>query len=606
LGSEDTKRLLLFFAIVFAIMMLWRPLFQKYAPQAPPAPQPAPAGSETQARSKPGTPTAAAGKSSGPSAASTQAAPAPALPSKPVQGSKAQDIVVENDLYRITFSTQGAVITSWVLKKFQDQNDKPLDVVNQPACAQLGFPMSVALPDTALTEKFNSALYAVEPGVRPGETLHAPAQLKFIFSDGKAEVQKTFTFGDTYQVDVQVSAVAGGSYLPVGVAWTGGFGDYSLGPSVVSSRSKAAYDAAGGLKTVAEKSVKASLSVPGPLTYAGLEDLYFVDIFLPGAPDDAFRASRPSWNPPHSTEKAPPAPFRAELATPAGRPLAFGLFIAPKSLDLLRSMKPPLDALIDFGWFGFIAKPLFLALRYIYDHWIHNYGWAIVILTVIINFALFPLKLKSIHSAQKMQKVAPIIKRIQDQYKQYKFNDPRKQKMNQEVMKVYSEHGINPLGGCLPMALQLPFLYGFYELLETVIELRHAPWLGCVKDLSQPDACHPFGIPVALLPTLMIISMFFMQKLTPMATADPAQQRMMYVMPLMFGIIFYRLASGLVLYYMAANVIGIAQQLIINRFIPAASPASANPPADKGSGRPESKGPRKGAGGARKPVSVKN
>lgn len=592
--------MLLFFAIVFAIILLWRPLLQKYMPQAPGSPGSAPARTApTVATEGPGQ-QAAAG-----AAPAASAKAAPALPPKPVQGSKAQDIIVENDLYRITFSTQGAVITSWVLKKFQDQNDKPLDVVNQPACAQLGFPMSVTLPDAALAEKFNSALYAVEPGVRPGETLRAPAQVKFVFSDGKAQVQKTFTFGDTYQVDAQVSAAQGASYLPVGVAWTGGFGDYSLGLGVVSSRSKAAYDTPGGLTTVLEKNVKASLSVPGPLSYAGLEDLYFVDIFLPGAPEDAFRVSRPSWNPPNSTEKTPPAPFRAELATPSGRPLAFGLFVAPKNLDLLRSMKPPLDALVDFGWFGFIAKPLFLGLRYIYDHWVHNYGWAIVILTVIINFALFPLKLKSIHSAQKMQKVAPIIKRIQDQYKQYKFNDPRKQKMNQEVMKVYSEHGINPLGGCLPMALQLPFLYGFYELLETVIELRHAPWLSCVKDLSQPDACHPFGIPIALLPTLMIISMFFMQKLTPMATADPAQQRMMYVMPLMFGVIFYRLASGLVLYYMAANVIGIAQQLIINRFMPAATPTSANPP-EKGSGGPDSKGPRKGAGGTRKPVSVKN
>ena len=593
MGSEDTKRLLLFFAIVFAIMLLWRPLFQKYMPQPPASPGSAPAGGENAGSSQPSPATAPA--------ASAKAAPA--LPPTPIEGGKAQDIVVENDLYRITFSTQGAVVTSWVLKKFQDQNDRPLDVVNQPACAQLGFPMSVTLPDAVLAEKFNSAVYAVEPGAAAGQTLHAPAQLKFVFSDGKAEVQKTFAFGDTYQVDAQVSAIEGGSYLPVGVAWTGGFGDYSLGQGAVSAHSRAAYDTPAGLTTVQEKNLKAGLSVLGPLNYAGLEDLYFVAIFLPAHPQDAFRISRPSWNPPDSTEKTPPAPFRADLAAATGRPLALGLFVAPKNLDLLRTMKPPLDALVDFGWFSFIAKPLFLALRYIYDHWVHNYGWAIIILTVVINFALFPLKLKSIHSAQKMQKVAPIIKRIQDQYKQYKFNDPRKQKMNQEVMKVYSEHGINPLGGCLPMALQLPFLYGFYELLLTVIELRHAPWIGCVKDLSLPDACHPFGIPIALLPTLMIISMFFMQKLTPMATADPAQQRMMYVMPLMFGVIFYRLASGLVLYYMAANVIGIAQQLIINRFIPAASPASANPPADKGPGGPESKGPRKGA---RKPVGVKN
>ena len=124
-------------------------------------------------------------------------------------------------------------------------------------------------------------------------------------------------------------------------------------------------------------------------------------------------------------------------------------------------MNPPLDSLVDFGWFSIVAKPLFIGLRYIYDHWVHNYGWAIVLLTLIITTAMFPLKLKSLRSAQEMQKVAPIIKGIQDKYKNYKFNDPRKQKMNEEVMKVYSEHGINPLGSCLPMLLQMPFLYGF-------------------------------------------------------------------------------------------------------------------------------------------------
>ena len=160
---------------------------------------------------------------------------------------------------------------------------------------------------------------------------------------------------------------------------------------------------------------------------------------------------------------------------------------------MLKSVNPPLDSLVDFGWFSIVAKPLFIALRYIYEHWIHNYGWAIVLLTLIITMAMFPLKLKSLRSAQEMQKVAPIIKGIQDKYKNYKFNDPRKQKMNEEVMKVYSEHGINPLGGCLPMLLQMPFLYGFYRVLDLAIELRHAPWIWWVKDLSAPDRLDDYG-----------------------------------------------------------------------------------------------------------------
>ena len=196
---------------------------------------------------------------------------------------------------------------------------------------------------------------------------------------------------------------------------------------------------------------------------------------------------------------------------------------APRALDVLKSVNPPLDSLVDFGWFSIVAKPLFIGLRYIYEHWIHNYGWAIVLLTLIITTAMFPLKLKSLRSAQEMQKVAPIIKGIQDKYKNYKFNDPRKQKMNEEVMKVYSEHGINPLGGCLPMLLQMPFLYGFYRVLDLAIELRHAPWIWWVKDLSAPDRLMILGFSIPVLVILMTVASYLLQRMTPMATADPSQ-----------------------------------------------------------------------------------
>ena len=586
MGADETKRLILAIALTFAILVLWRALFIKEEPSPKTTPAPATAQAPIERSSKPPGP-----------AAGAPAKPAPSVSAKPVQGSKEREIVAENDVYRITFSTRGAVIKSWVLKRYLDQEDKPLEVVNFPACEQLGFPMSLTLPDTTLAGKLNSALYVATPS---DGTLRAPSELRFAYGDGQTQVEKRFTFDPSYEVRVQVSAFSATEYLPAGVRWPGGFGDYSLGPKTVSLHSKAAYDSGGNLSTVDEKKLKTSLAVPGPVSYAGLEDLYFVDIFLPQSPEDVFRLSRRSWSPANWTDKELPAPFEAELAASMGRPLDFGLFVAPKSVDLLRAMNPPLDDLISFGWFSFVAKPLFLGLRYIYDHWIHNYGWAIIILTVALNFALFPLKLKSIHSAQRMQKVAPRVKRIQDQYKQYKFNDPRKQKMNQEIMKVYQEEGINPLGGCLPMALQLPILYGFYELLETVIELRHAPWLGCVKDLSMPDSCHLFGIPLALLPTLMIISMFVMQKMTPMTAADPAQQRMMMLMPLFFGVIFYRLASGLVLYYMTANLVGIAQQLIINRFIPITAPAGGSAPPANRSGAKKLSEPA-----PRKPASVK-
>ena len=147
----------------------------------------------------------------------------------------------------------------------------------------------------------------------------------------------------------------------------------------------------------------------------------------------------------------------------------------------------------------------------------------------------------------------------------------RKARMNQEIMKFYKDHGVNPLGGCLPMALQLPILYGFYRVLELPIELRHAPWIGWVKDLSAPETVHMFGHGVHILPIIMIVASFFMQKMTPMPTVDPNQQRMMLLMPVFLGFLFYNLASGLVLYFLVASLVGIAQQVFINKTMPAPS-----------------------------------
>jgi YidC/Oxa1 family membrane protein insertase len=599
LNATEIKRLVIAFALTFVVVILWRPITSRFlGPEPPPESTPPAAAGPASA----GNSSSAAPAASRP--ASTVSQPPPAPVSAPVHGVQAREIVIENDVYQITLSTEGAVVKSWVLKNYRDANDKPLDLVNLDACRQLGFPMSLSLADAGLALKLNEAVFAVDHAAGGG-TIRAPASLQFTYSDGQTQVQKSFTFADDYQIQAKVSAFDSRGYLPATVLWPGGFGDYSLGEKTLSMNSQAVYDVNGDLTKIKESKAKGIEAAPGPVAYAGLEDMYFIGIFVPRSPDNVFRATRRSWNPANWTEKSLPSPFQAELSTATGHALEFSLVVAPKDLDLLRAMKPPMDDLVSFGLFSVLAKPLFLAMRYIYDHWVHNYGWAIIIVTIVINFALFPLKLKSIHSAQRMQRVAPRVKRIQDQYKQYKINDPRKQKMNEEVMKLYKEEGINPLGGCLPMVLQLPFLYAIYEVLGTVIEMRHAPWLGCIRDLSTPDSCHPFGIPFPLLPALMIISMFVMQKMTPMATTDPNQQRMMYIMPLFFGFIFFRLASGLVLYYMAANLVGIAQQLIINRFWPITTPGNGAPPADaKKGGDAAPKSLNRPA--SRKPVSVKN
>jgi YidC/Oxa1 family membrane protein insertase len=561
---NQEKRVLAAFALSFLMLLLWRVFFVKESPPI------------SSSKSNPTAQTQTAPeKTPAPVVSPSLSATIPV-----VEGSKAEDIVVENDLYKITFSTRGAVAESWILKKYTDAKEAPLDVIDQEACGKLGFPISLDLPDTELANKLNSALYVATPS---GGVLKPPVKVEFTYSDGRVEARKTFMFETGYQLHSEVSVVEGGHYLPAEVDWPGGFGDHSLPPATINSYTLGVYGSIGDLTTVGQRKLTADRSIPAPFQLAGLEDRYFAGIFLPDLPDETFRLGRQPWTPTDWTGKDSdkPRPIFAQLGEEKPKPLAFRMFVGPKALDVLRAEKPPLDSLVDFGWFAFVAKPLFLGLRYIYDHWVHNYGWAIVILTVFINFAMFPLKLKSIRSAQEMQRIAPLVKSIQDKYKNVKFNDPKKARMNEEMMSLYKEHGVNPLGGCLPMALQLPFLYGFYRVLDLPIELRHAPWIFWIKDLAAPDKFHPFGIPLPILPTVMVISMFVMQKMTPVATADPSQQRMMMIMPIVFGIMFYNFASGLVLYFLTANIVGILQQLMINKLMPMPKTPAPQTPATR-------------------------
>jgi YidC/Oxa1 family membrane protein insertase len=555
---DQEKRVLAAFALSFLILLLWRVFFVKELPPAP--------------SSKSG-PTAQTQPAAEKTPAAVVSPPLP--PTMPVvEGHTPEDIVVESDYYKVTFSTRGAVAESWILKKYRDAKEAPLDVIDDEACGKLGFPMSLSVAEGELANKLNSALYVATPS---GGPLRPAVKVEFTYSDGKVQAHKVFTFGMGYEVHAEVSVIEGGHYLPIQVAWPGGFGDHSLPPAVINTLTQGVYGSIGDLTTVAQRKLTADRSVSAPLQLAGLEDHYFAGIFLPDSADVAFRLGRQTWTPTDwaGKDSDKPSALFAQLGQAQPKPLAFRLFVGPKALDVLRAEKPPLDSLVDFGWFAFVAKPLFLGLRFIYERWVHNYGWAIVILTVLINFALFPLRLKSIRSAQEMQRIAPLIKSIQDKYKHLKFNDPKKARMNEEMMKLYKEHNVNPLGGCLPMALQMPFLYAFWRVLAEPIELRHAPWILWIKDLSAPDKFHPFGIPLPILPTLMVISMFIMQKMTPMTSADPAQQRMMMLMPIFFGIMFYNLASGLVLYFLTANIVMILQQLMINKLMPMPRPLPA-------------------------------
>ena len=267
-----------------------------------------------------------------------------------------------------------------------------------------------------------------------------------------------------------------------------------------------------------------------------------------------------------STEKTNVEVIGAAVGNLHG-PTSERLFAGPKELEVLQKVPVPgvsggdndLNGLVDFGWWGIIAKPLFVWLKWTYHHVVANWGWAIVLQTLIITVALLPLRITQMKSMLKMQRVAPQIKAIQEKYKKYSLRDPRKAQMNEEISAIYKREGVNPAGGCLPMLIQFPFLIAYYRMLGAAIDLRHAHWLW-IKDLS---AAEPFPY---ILPIIMVVSMLLVQKMTPQAGMDPTQQKMMTIMmPLMMGFIFFRLAAGLNLYYAEANLISIAQQAVMNR-----------------------------------------
>jgi YidC/Oxa1 family membrane protein insertase len=228
-------------------------------------------------------------------------------------------------------------------------------------------------------------------------------------------------------------------------------------------------------------------------------------------------------------------------------------------------MNPPLHGLINFGWLEFIAEPLFHGLKWLHGY-IPNWGWAIVVLTLVINMLLFPLRISSYKTTLKMQRVAPEIKAIQDKYKKYSMRDPRKAEMNKEVMAIYSREGINPVGGCFQMFLQMPVWIGLNTALRYSIEMRQATWLWIV-DLSSRD-------PLYVLPVLMGVSMYLVSKMTPMTSTDPQQQMMMKIMPVTMAGIFMisPISSGLAVYILTSSVVGIAQQWYLNRTHPAPAP----------------------------------
>ncbi len=492
---------------------------------------------------------------------------APSTPGK--AASNELQTVVENDLYRITFTNQGAVVKSWILKKYKDEDGKPLDLVNRAAAEKFGYPLILYTYDPALSEQINkNALYV--PSATG--TMKAPGELTFEYADDSVTVRKSFFFGNQYVISLETEVTQNGKTVAAYPAWPGGMGDETTAPGYASERVE--YMADGKVERLAAKKVSGGNTIRGPFNWAGSQDQFFAAIFLPDNPDTAVMVTL------HNTlalPKDPKKPNPNELVHYEVLGAAVGdtsgvtkarLFVGPKALNILESIRsntapgqmngPDLRNVVDFGFFSLIARPLFIWLKWTHDHMASNWGLCIVILTICINLALLPLRITSTKSALKMQKLQPQMKAIQEKYKKLPMKDPKRQEMNAEIGELYKREGVNPAGGCLPLVIQMPFLFAFYTMLQNAIELRQAPFLW-LHDLAAPDK-------LFIMPVLIVISTFAMQKMTPSAGMDPKQQQMMtLMMPLMIGWFSFNLPSGLSVYWIVGNIILMIQQYVINQ-----------------------------------------
>ena len=543
-GGQDSKTILAF-TTIFLVMFLGLQFLKPKKPAAPVPGTQQPAATASQSSSSQPAVT--------PVAADTGTSTAQAV--------SESTTVVENELYRITFSNRGAQVTSWVLKKYKDDDGKPLDLVNHEAAAKFGYPLSLFTYDEGLRNRLQQAMFV------PSATgnIAAPGTLSFDYSAGGLSVHKTFKFDSTYLIHAEVSVTQNGAPVAALLAWPSGFGDQQTLPQYASATLDTAQD--GKAEQIALKKVVGGETLHGSFDWAGVGDMYFAAIFLPDSPKNLDLVSLHNTIPlPQNRKKPDPnhvdqAPVLG-AAMGAAQPFSVQIFAGPKSLDVLGAIPVnggvSLEKVVNFGWWGVISKPLFIILRYLHEHITGNWGWAILILTLILNVAMLPTRFQMMKSSLKMQRIQPHMDAIKAKYAKYKTTDPRRQEMNKEIFALQKQEGVNMFGGCIPMLIQWPLLFGFYRMLSNVIELRQAHWLW-LPDLSAPDPLH-------ILPVFFIVSMFLVQWLTPSPGVDPAQQRMMaFTMPAVFGFMTWNIGSGLALYWAGSNILGIVQQVLMNR-----------------------------------------
>lgn len=533
------KRLLLAIVLSFLVLVLYQILFVK----KPPTPEQASESiQEVGEKPSPEIPQKAP-----PSLAPKPEKPSEVKPIQPVREEREEGILVETSLYQALWSNRGAVLKSWKLKKHKDDNKENLELVSSRSQDINIYPFSLQTDDPSFDDAINNALFSFSSpklGLKEGEN----RELRFQFADDQGNrVEKILLFQDgKYTFETTINVWKNGQKIESSLLW---------GPSLGNPTPESEKSRFGGGKGMAvmlankvhhldERKHKPERSIFNFVTWAAYEDNYFTALFLTSPQKSQATFLR------KDIEETPS--FFLSFASPQKA------YIGPKDFYALSEFGYGAKNLIRFGFFGWIAQILLRAIKFIYG-FIPNWGFSIIILTIIIKILFFPLTYSSTRSMARMQELQPKIKALRAKYKKPKQDIAMRRKMNEEMMKLYKEHGINPAGGCLPMLVQIPIFWGFFRLLVVSIEFRQSPFIFWINDLSVKD-------PYYVTPILMGITQFISQKMTP-TSADPTQQKMMLIMPVIMTIFFMNFQSGLVLYWLTNNVLQIGQQYIMNRLM---------------------------------------
>jgi YidC/Oxa1 family membrane protein insertase len=457
-----------------------------------------------------------------------------------------EQVVVDTPLYRAVWTNRGAQLKSWKLKEYLDEDKEYLELISVRSTELGQYPFFLSTDYADFDSTINRALYKSSSlGLELREGQQEELRFEFAMENG-TRVEKIFIFkGGTYDFDIQVNVWRQGERIEPRIVWGPGFGNLSaqeLKQRIGGNSPGVNVYEGNKVFRLEERRYTPEKSYYNFADWAAYDINYFAALFI--APPQKISAAFLKEDINQTSY------YFLSLDIPES------VYIGPKDIDHLTELGHNAKKLIRFGLFGWIAEIMLRSIKYIHES-IPNWGFCIIILTFVIKILFFPLTYSSTKSMAKMQELQPKMKAIRAKYKKAKQDIAQRRKMNEEIMKLYKEHGVNPAGGCLPILIQLPIFWGFFQMLRTSIEFRHSPFVFWIKDLSVKD-------PFYVTPILMGITQYINQKMTP-TSADPTQQRMMLIMPAVMTLFFMNFSSGLVLYWLTNNVLQIGQQYIMNR-----------------------------------------